>query len=210
MVERWPSRGFRQRLSLCPRPSDRKSNKSGNTVTQWLLCSDVTWPSCTPPPSPPGSLTTPTSVSLLVGVLRCQMLPLWQSIAPKEAFTMFFLMRRSPWTGASGRHTECKDWTKHSNRWSDWIRSLRFSFATDIARGVSYLHQHKICHSRLKSLNCVVDDRWVCKITGETNVGWTPEQNSVDSFSVTHLRGQTESDWKTVQKFLHLHIFSKM
>ncbi|XP_056884431.1 atrial natriuretic peptide receptor 1-like isoform X3 [Takifugu flavidus] len=42
---------------------------------------------------------------------------------------------------------------------------FRFSFATDIARGMSYLHQHRICHGRLKSLNCVVDDRWVCKIT---------------------------------------------
>lgn len=32
---------------------------------------------------------------------------------------------------------------------------------------MSYLHQHRICHGRLTSLNCVVDDRWVCKITGE-------------------------------------------
>ncbi|KAM9827307.1 atrial natriuretic peptide receptor 1 [Neosynchiropus ocellatus] len=42
---------------------------------------------------------------------------------------------------------------------------FRFSFATDIARAMSYLHQHKVCHGRLKSLNCVLDDRWVCKIT---------------------------------------------
>ncbi|KAM7376847.1 hypothetical protein PAMA_013558 [Pampus argenteus] len=42
---------------------------------------------------------------------------------------------------------------------------FRFSFATDIARGMSYLHQHRICHGRLTSLNCVLDDRWVCKIT---------------------------------------------
>ncbi|XP_020567060.1 membrane guanylyl cyclase isoform X1 [Oryzias latipes] len=42
---------------------------------------------------------------------------------------------------------------------------FRFSFAADIARGMSYLHQHKICHGRLKSMNCVLDDRWVCKIT---------------------------------------------
>ncbi|KAM7366688.1 hypothetical protein PAMP_016103 [Pampus punctatissimus] len=47
---------------------------------------------------------------------------------------------------------------------------FRFSFATDIARGMSYLHQHRICHGRLKSLNCVLDDRWVCKITGNINV----------------------------------------
>ncbi|AWO97321.1 Guanylate cyclase [Scophthalmus maximus] len=42
---------------------------------------------------------------------------------------------------------------------------FRFSFATDIARGMSYLHQHRICHGQLKSTNCVLDDRWVCKIT---------------------------------------------
>ncbi|KAM9445849.1 atrial natriuretic peptide receptor 1 [Clarias gariepinus] len=42
---------------------------------------------------------------------------------------------------------------------------FRFSFAADIARAMSYLHQYKICHGRLKSSNCVIDDRWVCKIT---------------------------------------------
>ncbi|XP_041419355.1 atrial natriuretic peptide receptor 2-like [Xenopus laevis] len=30
---------------------------------------------------------------------------------------------------------------------------------------MAYLHQHRIHHSRLKSSNCVIDDRWVCKIT---------------------------------------------
>nr|XP_020831893.1 atrial natriuretic peptide receptor 1-like [Phascolarctos cinereus] len=42
---------------------------------------------------------------------------------------------------------------------------FRFSFATDIAHGMAYLHQHKIFHGRLKSTNCVIDDRWVCKIS---------------------------------------------
>ncbi|XP_061922901.1 atrial natriuretic peptide receptor 1-like [Entelurus aequoreus] len=42
---------------------------------------------------------------------------------------------------------------------------FRFSFATDIAKGMTYLHQHRICHGRLRSVNCVLDDRWVCKIT---------------------------------------------
>ncbi|KAK3519262.1 hypothetical protein QTP70_023123 [Hemibagrus guttatus] len=30
---------------------------------------------------------------------------------------------------------------------------------------MSYLHQLKICNGRLTSSNCVIDDRWVCKIT---------------------------------------------
>lgn len=38
---------------------------------------------------------------------------------------------------------------------------------------MSYLHQHKICHGRLKSLNCVLDDRWVCKITGKATLKGT-------------------------------------
>lgn len=50
-------------------------------------------------------------------------------------------------------------------------RRCRFSFATDVARGMSYLHQHRVAHGRLKSANCVVDDRWVCKITGNHDDG---------------------------------------
>nr|XP_061791015.1 atrial natriuretic peptide receptor 2-like [Nerophis lumbriciformis] len=42
---------------------------------------------------------------------------------------------------------------------------FRLSFATDIARGMSYLHQHKMFHGQLHSRNCVIDDRWVCKIS---------------------------------------------
>ncbi|XP_026653804.1 atrial natriuretic peptide receptor 2 isoform X2 [Zonotrichia albicollis] len=37
---------------------------------------------------------------------------------------------------------------------------FRFSFATDIAQGMAYLHHHKMCHGRLKSNNCVIDDRY--------------------------------------------------
>ncbi|KAG9350907.1 hypothetical protein JZ751_024796 [Albula glossodonta] len=42
---------------------------------------------------------------------------------------------------------------------------FRLSFATDIARGMAYLHQHKMYHGRLHSRNCIIDDRWVCKIS---------------------------------------------
>ena len=53
-------------------------------------------------------------------------------------------------------------------RTGNYIRSFnfRFSFASDIARGMHYLHSHKIFHGRLTSNNCVVDDRWTVKITG--------------------------------------------
>uniref|UniRef100_A0A8D3E022 Guanylate cyclase n=1 Tax=Scophthalmus maximus TaxID=52904 RepID=A0A8D3E022_SCOMX len=44
---------------------------------------------------------------------------------------------------------------------------FRLSFATDIARGMSYFHQHKMFHGRLHSRNCIIDDRWVCKISGD-------------------------------------------
>lgn len=43
---------------------------------------------------------------------------------------------------------------------------FRFSFARDIARAMAYLHQRKIYHGHLKSSNCIIDDRWVLKITG--------------------------------------------
>ena len=43
---------------------------------------------------------------------------------------------------------------------------FRFSFADDIAAGMAYLHSKGILHSRLKSSNCLINDRWVLKITG--------------------------------------------
>ncbi|XP_070194828.1 atrial natriuretic peptide receptor 1-like isoform X2 [Littorina saxatilis] len=43
--------------------------------------------------------------------------------------------------------------------------AFRFSLLADVARGMAYLHQHEIVHGRLKPTNCVVDDRWTCKVT---------------------------------------------
>ncbi|KAK3089985.1 hypothetical protein FSP39_008227, partial [Pinctada imbricata] len=43
--------------------------------------------------------------------------------------------------------------------------AFRFSFSTDIARGMAYMHSHKLYHGRLKSNNCVIDDRWTVKVT---------------------------------------------
>ncbi len=44
---------------------------------------------------------------------------------------------------------------------------FKLSLVTDIANGMKYLHQSVIIsHGRLSSHNCVVDNRWTCKITG--------------------------------------------
>ncbi|KAK3533348.1 hypothetical protein QTP70_017171 [Hemibagrus guttatus] len=56
---------------------------------------------------------------------------------------------------------------------------FRLSFATDIARGMAYLHQHKIFHGRLHSRNCVVDDRWVCKISDYGLMAYRKEDSEV-------------------------------
>ena len=45
--------------------------------------------------------------------------------------------------------------------------SFRSSFAIDAIKGLCYLHSHKIVHGRLSSNNCVIDEHWVLKLTGE-------------------------------------------
>ncbi|XP_002733692.2 atrial natriuretic peptide receptor 1-like [Saccoglossus kowalevskii] len=44
--------------------------------------------------------------------------------------------------------------------------TFKISIATDICRGMQYLHRSTLkSHGRLKSSNCVIDSRWVCKLT---------------------------------------------
>ena len=38
------------------------------------------------------------------------------------------------------------------------------SFASDVANGTAELHRNGIIHGHLHSNNCVIDNRWVCKI----------------------------------------------
>ncbi|NXC44263.1 ANPRB protein, partial [Penelope pileata] len=58
---------------------------------------------------------------------------------------------------------------------------FRFSFATDVAQGMAYLHHHKMYHGRLKSSNCVIDDRWVCKIADYGLPSYRKEDSSEGS-----------------------------
>lgn len=46
----------------------------------------------------------------------------------------------------------------------DW--SFRLSLLTDLVRGMRYLHSSALrVHGALSSRNCVVDARWVLKVT---------------------------------------------
>uniref|UniRef100_A0ABM5FV77 Guanylate cyclase n=1 Tax=Pogona vitticeps TaxID=103695 RepID=A0ABM5FV77_9SAUR len=45
----------------------------------------------------------------------------------------------------------------------DWM--FKSSLLTDLIKGMRYLHHQNICHGRLKSRNCVVDGRFMLKIT---------------------------------------------
>uniref|UniRef100_A0A8C6LQ05 Guanylate cyclase n=1 Tax=Nothobranchius furzeri TaxID=105023 RepID=A0A8C6LQ05_NOTFU len=45
----------------------------------------------------------------------------------------------------------------------DWM--FKSSLLLDLIKGMKYLHHHGVCHTRLKSRNCVVDGRFVLKVT---------------------------------------------
>ncbi|XP_062849360.1 retinal guanylyl cyclase 2 [Trichomycterus rosablanca] len=45
----------------------------------------------------------------------------------------------------------------------DWM--FKSSILLDLIKGMKYLHHRNVCHGRLKSRNCVVDGRFVLKVT---------------------------------------------
>lgn len=50
----------------------------------------------------------------------------------------------------------------------DWL--FRYSMITDIVEGIWFIHYSVLGHhGRLKSNNCVIDSRFVVKITGQLN-----------------------------------------
>ncbi|XP_077994096.1 atrial natriuretic peptide receptor 2-like [Glandiceps talaboti] len=57
-----------------------------------------------------------------------------------------------------------QDVLENDNIKLDWL--FKLSFASDIAKGMAYLHASPIhSHGNLKSTNTLIDSRWVCKIT---------------------------------------------
>lgn len=66
--------------------------------------------------------------------------------------------------------------------------NFRFAFAEDIARGMAFLHSRSIIHGRLTSSNCVIDDRWVTKVTGDITLPMTSGKASHSHFSTCRFR----------------------
>ncbi|KAI1898783.1 hypothetical protein AGOR_G00075920 [Albula goreensis] len=56
-----------------------------------------------------------------------------------------------------------EDLINNSEMRLDWM--FKSSLLMDLIRGMKYLHNHNIIHARLKSRNCVVDGRFVLKVT---------------------------------------------
>ncbi|XP_067084963.1 retinal guanylyl cyclase 2-like [Osmerus mordax] len=56
-----------------------------------------------------------------------------------------------------------QDLLRNDNVKLDWM--FKSSLILDLIKGMRYLHHRGICHGRLKSGNCVVDGRFVLKIT---------------------------------------------
>ncbi|XP_048752602.2 atrial natriuretic peptide receptor 1-like isoform X2 [Ostrea edulis] len=59
----------------------------------------------------------------------------------------------------------------------DWM--FKMSFALDLARGMEFLHKSPLkSHGNLKSSNCVIDSRWVLKLTDYGAITTHPEEPS--------------------------------
>ncbi|KAM7536345.1 hypothetical protein Aperf_G00000085227 [Anoplocephala perfoliata] len=59
--------------------------------------------------------------------------------------------------------------------------SMRLTIASDIASGMAYLHDQKIIHGSLSSLTCLLNSRWVVKITR-----WQKAREILRSVDVGH------------------------
>ncbi|KAG7464615.1 hypothetical protein MATL_G00167310 [Megalops atlanticus] len=68
-----------------------------------------------------------------------------------------------------------EDLINNSEMRLDWM--FKSSLLMDLIRGMKYLHHHDIIHARLKSRNCVVDGRFVLKVTEYGYNGILESQN---------------------------------
>ncbi|PVD36191.1 hypothetical protein C0Q70_03166, partial [Pomacea canaliculata] len=69
----------------------------------------------------------------------------------------------------------------------DWM--FRYSIMQDIVRGMAYLHSTEIrCHGNLKSTNCVVDSRFVVKITDFGLHYFREKEEEIEDDSYAHYR----------------------
>nr|XP_060623139.1 retinal guanylyl cyclase 2-like [Anolis sagrei ordinatus] len=59
----------------------------------------------------------------------------------------------------------------------DWM--FKSSLLMDLIKGMKYLHHQDLCHGRLKSRNCVVDGRFVLKVTDYGYTGLLAAQNTL-------------------------------
>nr|XP_016852948.1 PREDICTED: retinal guanylyl cyclase 2-like [Anolis carolinensis] len=59
----------------------------------------------------------------------------------------------------------------------DWM--FKSSLLMDLIKGMKYLHHQDLCHGRLKSRNCVVDGRFVLKVTDYGYTGLLSAQSTL-------------------------------
>eukprot|EP01137_Pigoraptor_chileana_P036219 Opistho-2@31413 len=72
----------------------------------------------------------------------------------------------------------------------DWL--FKFSIATDVARGMAFLHSTEFgSHGHLKSSNCLVDSRWMCKIGDYGLHLFKADQKSNEEVTV-HVKAQQQ------------------
>ncbi|VDQ00108.1 unnamed protein product [Trichobilharzia regenti] len=62
--------------------------------------------------------------------------------------------------------------------------SLRVGFLTDLANGLAFLHNYPLVHGRLCSTNCVISEKWTCKITdyGLDSLFWPNDDEKYRTF----------------------------
>ncbi|KAL4227619.1 Nitrogen permease reactivator protein [Mactra antiquata] len=73
----------------------------------------------------------------------------------------------------------------------DWM--FKLSLMTDLTNGMAFLHSSPLrCHGNLKSSNCLVDNRWILKLT---DFGLTKIRHDHRDFNMTNYRIHSSMFW---------------